>query len=186
MNNFISEIYFLVPPKNGRSMTYLANNIKVLRQYANLSQQELGLAIGKTSSTISNYENAEHQLPPMKVITKLAEVFGVSAQQLLNEDLSHIEPVPILIDDAIIKAKQRLSSNLTILRAKKGKSLKKLGHLLGYSAATINAWERGDNYMTIDALIKVSTYFGVSIDDLLHADFAKESTVKSGSTIEIG
>lgn len=49
---------------------------------------------------------------------------------------------------------------------------------LGISRQAISKWENGNGYPDIDNLILLSKLYGVSVDDLLQGDAAKEKKVK--------
>ncbi len=57
------------------------NRLKELRKENNLSQRELGKAIGVTRQAISLYERGDRQLK-LKTLGKLADYFGVSVDYL--------------------------------------------------------------------------------------------------------
>ena len=57
--------------------------------------------------------------------------------------------------------------NLKLLRKEKGYSQRKLGELIGFCNQTISFWESGCREPDLDTLVKISTFFGVSIDFLL-------------------
>lgn len=55
-------------------------------------------------------------------------------------------------------------------RTKKGWSQEELAAKLFVSRQSVSKWENGQNYPSIEVIIKVSDLFGVSIDDLLRSD----------------
>lgn len=57
------------------------NRLKELRKENNLSQRELGKAIGVTGQAISLYERGDRE-PKLKTLGKLADYFGVSVDYL--------------------------------------------------------------------------------------------------------
>lgn len=65
-------------------MAAIHDNIKALREHADLSQEELGKRIGKTRSAISQYE-AGKIVPRMGVIEDLASVFGVKKSEIIGD-----------------------------------------------------------------------------------------------------
>lgn len=68
-------------------MLYIGKNIKVLRTEKKLSQARLASQLGIVPGTISNYENGV-SAPDFEILEKLIKILGVSAQELLYEDLS--------------------------------------------------------------------------------------------------
>lgn len=63
-----------------------AMNLIYLRGEKNLTQQELGDAVGVSPSQISRYEAGQAR-PRKTVLRKLADVLGVSIEQLSNPDM---------------------------------------------------------------------------------------------------
>lgn len=76
------------------------------------------------------------------------------------------------------------------MRKKKKLSQEQLAEKLNVSRQTISNWENGKFYPDIDALVKISNFFSISLDDLLNYDtniikYLKESsdTVKSNKKL---
>lgn len=55
-------------------------------------------------------------------------------------------------------------------RLKKGWSQEELAEQLFVSRQSVSKWENGQNYPSIEIIIKVSDIFGVTIDELLRSD----------------
>lgn len=66
-----------------------AMNLIYLRGEKNLTQQQLGDAIGVSPSQISRYEAGQAK-PRKTVLRKLAEALGVPAEQLSNPDMVRV------------------------------------------------------------------------------------------------
>lgn len=60
-----------------------------------------------------------------------------------------------------------LVENLRYLRKMKGKLQQEIAIPLGVDQKTISSWERGTRTPTIEAIIKLARYYGVSLDDLV-------------------
>jgi transcriptional regulator with XRE-family HTH domain len=65
---------------------YFATNLYYLRRKRNLSQTELGDLVGVDYATIGRYERSA-ALPKLQVITQLAQLFGVTIEELRDVDL---------------------------------------------------------------------------------------------------
>ncbi len=65
-------------------MAAIKDNIKRLRENADMSQEELGSKIGKTRSAISQYESGKI-VPRMGVIEDIASLFGVQKSDIIGE-----------------------------------------------------------------------------------------------------
>ena len=89
--------------------------IRRLRQEAGLSQLELGSRVGRTQGSITSYENG--QIPPYKIIEKLAKVLDVSVSYLmcLTED-RHGSAVPTPVD-VVMAQHPELTRNEALLLA---------------------------------------------------------------------
>lgn len=66
---------------------YFAKNLRFLRRRAEWSQSDLGDKIATDYNTISRYESGK-STPKLEALTKLAQVFGVSVEELRNVDLT--------------------------------------------------------------------------------------------------
>jgi len=61
----------------------------------------------------------------------------------------------------------RLGSNIRTARKEKGWTQEKLAELSGINDKEVSHIEQGRRNITIDTLVKISTAFGVSIDNLV-------------------
>ncbi|MCI1189875.1 helix-turn-helix domain-containing protein [Hymenobacter sp. DH14] len=66
---------------------YFAKNLRFLRRRAEWSQSDLGDKIATDYNTISRYESGK-STPKLEALTKLAQVFDVSVEELRNVDLT--------------------------------------------------------------------------------------------------
>ncbi|MDO5382941.1 MAG: helix-turn-helix domain-containing protein [Eubacteriales bacterium] len=64
-----------------------ADNLIELRKYHNMSQEELAEKIGVSRQTLSKYETGD-SLPDIEKCKALADVFGVSLDDLINYEKS--------------------------------------------------------------------------------------------------
>lgn len=62
----------------------LSEKVKIFRKNLNLSQKDLGKKVGIDQKQICRYETGESD-PPIDILKKLAEVFGVTVDFLLND-----------------------------------------------------------------------------------------------------
>ena len=63
-----------------------------------------------------------------------------------------------------------LGKKIIEMRKNKNLSQEQLAEVLNVSRQTISNWENGKFYPDIDALVKISKYFNISLDDLLASD----------------
>ncbi|MGN1295403.1 MAG: helix-turn-helix domain-containing protein [Bacilli bacterium] len=60
-----------------------------------------------------------------------------------------------------------ISDTLIELRKKRGVTQKELGKVLGVSNKTVSKWEKGTIEPDIASMINISTYYGITIDQLV-------------------
>ena len=68
-------------------MNNLGELIKGLRITKNLTQEQLGIKLGKSASIISSYETFQRQ-PSLLMIKRLATEFGVTTDYLLDRKIN--------------------------------------------------------------------------------------------------
>lgn len=78
----------------------MGERIRQLRCQRNLSQIELARQVGVSKSVISSYENNVH-FPPYDVLLKIARLFDVSTDYLLNASRDQVINVDGLTDTQI-------------------------------------------------------------------------------------
>lgn len=72
----------------------LSDNIMTLRKHKNMSQDILADMVGVSRQTLSKWETGE-SLPDVEKAAKLAEIFGVSLDDLMSYDSGSTQfPVP--------------------------------------------------------------------------------------------
>jgi len=68
-------------------MGEFAKNLENLRNQKNISQQKLAEIVGVTQTAISQYE-AGKSIPKVSIAMKLADVFGVTCEELCGKEVS--------------------------------------------------------------------------------------------------
>lgn len=84
----------------------LNENIRQLRKEHSLTQVELAKKLGVSTSAVGMYEQGRRE-PDFKILTKMAEIFGVSTDSLLGFYLKE-SSIPKSIDDIISDMKEYL------------------------------------------------------------------------------
>lgn len=88
--------------------------------------------------------------------------------------------LPIFVYNRDMKDIQEiLITNLIALRRARGLTQIELGEQVNYSDKTISKWENGDSCPGIEALYRLSAFYGVRIDDLLREDFSPEAPLSA-------
>lgn len=95
--------------------------IRELREEKNLTQRELAAAIGNVQRNISNWENGFNE-PDCESIVKLADIFGVTLDELFGRDSAATALEPNGEREQLIRAVLSLRAEqqtalLTLLRA---------------------------------------------------------------------
>jgi transcriptional regulator with XRE-family HTH domain len=138
---------------------YLSQNLKYLREKKGMSQDELGEELGVKQPTIGNWET-ENRTPDIETIVKLAEYFGVSLDELVLKDLTQPKPMQV--------------KNLKYLRTKYDMTQEDMAKLLGFKGKSSYCLiEKGKTELSIEKLMIVSDYFGITLDELIRQDLSK-------------
>jgi len=69
-----------------------------------------------------------------------------------------------------------LSQNIKYLREERQVTQEKLARIIGKKKSVIGAYEKGQAEPTVDNLIRISNYFGISIDNLIQMDLTSPSS----------
>ena len=93
-------------------MSYLASNIRHLRLKSGMSQEALAAKLGRKSyTTIQKWESGVAE-PPIKLASQMAEIFGVSMDDLNNTDLRYeAQPAPYYLNDETREIAQAIFDN---------------------------------------------------------------------------
>ena len=138
---------------------YLSQNLKYLREQKGLSQRELSDVLGLSGSAVAMWEQ-RHRTPDIETIIKLAGYFEVTLDEFVLRDLR--PPVPVYAD------------NILFLRKKHDCSQEGLADLLKVKQSTISLYETGRRKMSVNDLLIVADFFGVTLDQLIRQDLSKE------------
>lgn len=139
---------------------YLGQNLKYLRNRAGYTQEELASLLRVNRSTLDNYETSERE-PSYEKLIEIAKLFNVSIDDLLTKEIK--PPLPLYV------------SNIKFLRKSHDLSQYDMGKMLGYRGKQgYGAIETGESRISVEALILLSDFFGVTLDQLVRQDLAKE------------
>ena len=127
----------------------LSNRIYELRTQKGLSQKELGAILGVSNKAVSKWETGT-AIPKTETLIKLAEVFEISTEELLNMALPLQNPQPINESIMINPANARIGKTLSEFRAEKGLFLKDVSEKIGVSEEELQAIE--DSYLVPDEI----------------------------------
>lgn len=142
---------------------YFYSNLSYLRTTKQLTQTALGKEIGLSKQIICLYESGSRE-PSVETLLKVSDYFGISIDDLLKVDLQPTGSV--------------LSRNLKYLRKREGYRQEDMARLLGYrDKSSYCLIEGGGTKLSVENLVNISEYFGVTVDDLLKKDLSKEGQV---------
>lgn len=67
----------------------IGKNIAALRKEKNMTQEDLAGALGVSAQAVSKWEN-ENSCPDISLLTQIADLFGVTVDELLRKDAAQI------------------------------------------------------------------------------------------------
>ena len=121
----------------------LSNRIYELRTQKGLSQKELGAILGVSNKAVSKWETGT-AIPKTETLIKLAEVFEISTEELLNMALPLQNSQPRNESIMINPANARIGKTLSEFRAEKGLFLKDVAEKIGVSEEELQQIEESD------------------------------------------
>ena len=96
----------------------LSEQLKIIRKANKFTQQGLADAIGIERSTYASYETGRNK-PDVILLSKIAKVFGVSSDFILEIDTT----VPLNVEDIPVQYKKKSSNQLVSTLSKEEKSV---------------------------------------------------------------
>lgn len=138
---------------------YLATNLKHLRECRGETQKEVAELLSVSKQTASVYEKGEIE-PDISKLIKIAEHFEISIDDLLRKDLRPPKPM--------------YSKNLKVMREKYGMSQEETSRLLGLKdKSSCCLVENGKQKLSVEQLMKISEYFGFTMDQFVKHDLSE-------------
>lgn len=139
---------------------FLAENIKYLREQAEMTQTDLANEMGDIGQkAVSKWEKGERE-PELSRIIKLAELFKVTLDELVLQELKPPTPLYVL--------------NIKFIRNQNKMSQEDMANLLGFkSRRSVELVENGEHQLSVENLEKISDFFGVTMDQLVKKDLSK-------------
>lgn len=118
----------------------LSNRIYELRTQKGLSQKELGAILGVSNKAVSKWETGT-ALPKTETLIKLAKVFDVSTEELLNMALPLQNAQPTSENIMMNPTNARMGKTLSEFRAENGLYLKDISEKIGVSEDELQSIE---------------------------------------------
>ena len=126
---------------------YLAQNLRYLREQRGFNQKELSDVLGMSRD--------------IETIIKLAQFFDVTLDDFILKELR--PPAPLYV------------KNLSYLRSKHDMTHEDIADLLGYGRKQrYVAIETGKASASVEDLVKLADFFGVTMEQLIKQDLSKE------------
>lgn len=138
---------------------FLAENIRYLREQAEMTQKDLAEKVELSPSAIGMWEAGTRE-PELSKIIKMAELFEVTLDELVLRELK--PPIAMY------------ALNIKFLRTAQGMTQEDMANLLGLrSPSGITKVEKGERQLSVENLEKISDFFGVTMDQLVKKDLSK-------------
>lgn len=134
---------------------YLPQNIKYLREKKGEMQKDIADLLSVSKQTASVYEKGEIE-PDIAKLIMLADHFEITIDDLIRKDLRPAKPM--------------CADNLKYLREKYEMSQEEIAYLIETSKSNISKYENGSVRLSVEQLMKISEYFGVTLDQLVKQD----------------
>ena len=137
---------------------YLAQNLKYLRTKAGEKQKDIAELLGVSEMTVSRYESGENEPELIKVL-KISKHYELTMDELVAVQLQ--EELPLYV------------KNIRFLRKRNDFTQSEMAELLGYKGKQgYGAFETGNSAISVENLIKLADYFGVTLDKLVKQDLS--------------
>lgn len=138
---------------------YFAQNLKYLRECKGETQKDIAEVLSVSKQTASVYEKGEIE-PDIAKLIMLADHFEITIDDLLRKDLRPPKPM--------------YAKNLKYLREKYGMSQEETSKLLGHKdKSSCCLVENGKQKLSVEQLMKISEYFGFTLDQFVKQDLSE-------------
>lgn len=91
----------------------IGKNIAALRKEKNMTQEDLAGALGVSAQAVSKWEN-ENSCPDISLLTKIADLFGVTVDELLRNEAAQIHSKTAAVVPSGIKPRPNRKLNITV------------------------------------------------------------------------
>ena len=134
--------------------------LKNLRKEHNLSQSGLAKLLKISQNQVSKYEKGTN-FPGIKVLFKIAEVFEIPLESLIDKKAGNI-PSEIREISTV-----ELGKKIKIFRKKHNLSQHGLAKLLKISSSQVSKYEKGTDFPGIKVLFKIAEVSDITLDYLI-------------------
>ena len=137
---------------------YFSSNLKYLREQSGETQKDLADYLQLSAMAVSHYEIGDTE-PNLNCLIKLASHYETTVDDLLRKDLRPPKPM--------------YAVNLKFLRQKNELTQEGIGNLLKVNQATVANYEAGRRELSIEQLLLLADFFGVSLDQFVKHDLSE-------------
>ncbi len=164
-----------------RTKEEFAKNLKLIRKYRGLSQQNVADKLHVERSTYSYYETGKIK-PTFTMVVELAEVLNVDLIDLLTISVAVRENEKRNIKQVnYIKNKEELAKNIKFIRKCRNLSQKKVASFLHMDRSTYAYYELAKTEPSFITVIKLAEIFDVELIGLVAKNGAINVRVKMQS-----
>ncbi len=166
----------------------IGKNLRKVRIYNGLSQQELADALGTTKAAVSAYEHSKTR-PTFAMLIKIAQVLNVSTDYLLSfgdeyldevYDVSPIKPKEMDGNERAWKLSGRfmgIGEQIRELREERGISRQQLADALSLSVTSIQKYENDIAAPSYGTLLDMARYFDITTERLFGIETGRKLDV---------
>ena len=148
------------------------NNLKICREYLNMTQEDLGNKLNVSRKTICNWEMANDPIPIIKLV-KFCNLYNFSLDyvvSLTDKDYKHYNKINI--------NKIEIANRLKELRKSLKLSQTRFAKKCGLAQQTYSNYETGLNLITTTNLYAICKTYNISMDYLLGRTKNEKTSIK--------
>lgn len=157
--------------------THFGEKLRLVRQTRRFSQTALAQQLGLSSHAVVSNLEAGRKQPSLDLVVMLADILCTTNDYLLRETIPISPPVLLPMKSIAILplARRPFHERLRDLRQAQGLTQAALASRLGLTTnAHISYLEAGRKEPSLDLIVRLADFFGVTTDDLLRAGPVEE------------
>ncbi|ACD14202.1 helix-turn-helix domain-containing protein [Clostridium botulinum] len=161
-----------------------SKNLKKLRTFNKMKQEDLAVKIGVARSNISYYETQKSE-PTLTPLINIANIFNVTINELVTVELTDdiIQEKNQQQDNItkVFSSSEIFSKNLKELRIGKNMYQIELAKEVKTSKSNISFYESGRSEPTLGVLMRICDFFNIKLSELVSKDLKPTEWIKSES-----
>ncbi|HCM91823.1 MAG TPA: hypothetical protein DIS78_04580 [Lachnospiraceae bacterium] len=167
----------------------IGKNLRRIRIYNGMTQQELADRLGVSKAIISSYEQNK-SMPNFNKLIEIARMFNVTTDYLLSHGDEYLDerftlpPVTADPDEAgkagkLSGRRMGIGAQIRELREAKGLSRQELADALSLSVTIIGKYENDVAAPSYGTLIEIARYFNVTTERLFGIDTGRKLDIRA-------